>query len=258
MRGGLDEVGHRVFVLETSAGHSPAASTLGAEFLSRDRLHVSRGRHGEDQIVVVDEIFDVELAGIYLEARVPGLGELFADGRYFVGDHATQFLVVTENRLEFGNHSTLVGGLALQRLSTQPGESHQLHFKNVVGLNLGKLKRRSHQGRASHGAIGAGSNRSDDLVDQIERLDQAFQNVKPLLGLVETVLRTPGENLYLVFDVSHEGVAQRESARHTFDESDHVYGETRLQGRVFPELVEHDLGIGIALEGDDKASVVTG
>ena len=76
------------------------------------------------------------------------------------------------------------------------------------------------------------------------------------LGLVETVLRTTGDNFDLVLHIGDQSVAKREGAGHAVDESNHVDRETRLKWRVFPKLVENDLGIGVSLEGDDELGVV--
>ena len=77
--------------------------------------------------------------------------------------------------------------------------------------------------------------------------------MRPALGLVEPELRTPGDHLDLVGHVVHERVAQRERARHTVDEGDHVHTEADLQRAVLVEVVEDHIRVGVTLEFDDQA-----
>mgnify|MGYP006204469935 CR=1 FL=1 len=49
------------------------------------------------------------------------------------------------------------------------------------------------------------------------------EDVLAALGLVETELGPPGDDLALMGDVGHEGVAQIQLARHTVDESDQTW-----------------------------------
>ena len=65
----------------------------------------------------------------------------------------------------------------------------------------------THQRRTGCAAILAGPNRGDDLVDQVEGLHQAFDNVQPLLGLIEAVLRAASDDLDLVIDIGHKRIA---------------------------------------------------
>ena len=229
---------------------------LGLELLGRHRLHVAGRRHREDQRVVVDQVLDVELARVDLEHRATLLAELLADLSELVDDDAPQLGIVAEDRLELRDRLAQLAGFLFQIAATEPGEPAQLHVEDVVGLDLGELEGAGHQRLAGGTAILARPDRGDDLVDEVERLDQALDDVEPLLGLVEAVLGPAGDDLDLVIDVGHQRIAEVERARHPTDQRDHVDAEAGLQGRALPEVVEHDLGVGVALQRDHEPGVV--
>jgi hypothetical protein len=79
-----------------------------------------------------------------------------------------------------------------------------------------------HERVASRAPVLGGADGGDDLVDEVERLDEALDDVRAPLGLGEAVLRAPGDDLDLVGDVGDEGVAQVEGAGHAVDQGDHV------------------------------------
>ena len=139
-----------------------------------------------------------------------------------------------------------------------------MHIENVIGLHLGERNNVAacggqdaiHQRRTGCAAILAGPNRGDDLVDQVEGLHQAFDNVQPLLGLIEAVLRAASDDLDLVIDIGHKRIAQVEGARYATNQRNHVDAETRLQRSALPQVVQHNFGVRIALQGNDEASFI--
>ena len=93
----------------------------------------------------------------------------------------------------------------------------------------------------------------DDLVQPVERLDVAAQDVGALLGLAQPVARPPDDDLDLVADVVADHLVQPQGARHPVDDGQHVHAEAVLQLRVLVEVVQHDLGHRVALERDHDA-----
>ena len=63
-------------------------------------LHVPGGGHREHQWVVVDEILDVELTRIDLQARTAGLGEGLAHLAQLVDDDLPELVLVAEDLLQ--------------------------------------------------------------------------------------------------------------------------------------------------------------
>ena len=108
--------------------------------------------------------------------------------------------------------------------------------------------------RAASTSAGA-ADEGDDLVDHAEGLHEALDDVLALLRLAQAVLGAAGHDLHLVRDVDEHRAVEREHHRHAVDERQHVGREVRLHRRVLVELVEHDVGVGVAAELDDEAGV---
>ena len=64
MGGGGEDVGDVVVVAQLGAGHAPPAPALGPERVGRDRLDVAPLRHRDDELLVVDEVLDVDVADV--------------------------------------------------------------------------------------------------------------------------------------------------------------------------------------------------
>ena len=72
MRRRVDEVGDVVLVLQPAPRPRPAAAALGAERVGGDGLDVALRRHHDDELFVVDEVLDVEVAVVVLDRRCGG------------------------------------------------------------------------------------------------------------------------------------------------------------------------------------------
>ena len=95
-------------------------------------------------------------------------------------------------------------------------------------------------------------------VEHVDGLEQTLDDVGPVAGLVEPVLRTPGDDLDLVVDVVRDRLGQVERAGHAVDQRQHVDAEARLQRRLLEEVVEHHVGVGVALELNDELRLLVG
>ena len=62
----------------------------------------------------------------------------------------------------------------------------------------------------------------------------------------------------LMRDVGLERADQVERARNAVDERHHVHAKTGLQRRELEEVVQHDIGIRVALQRNDEARGVAG
>ena len=101
--------------------------------------------------------------------------------------------------------------------------------------------------------VGGAADERDDLVERVERLEVAAQDVRALFGLAQAERRAAHDDLDLVVDPVRDEPVERQRARHAVDDREHVRAEVLLQLRVLVEVVEHDLGDGIALEHDHEA-----
>ena len=100
---------------------------------------------------------------------------------------------------------------------------------------------------------GSAADDRDHLVEVGHRDHQAQQHMRAVARLVELELGPPGDDLFAEADEGLDDVAQRQRLGPAAADCEHVGREARLRGRIAPDLVEHDLGRGVALEIDDHA-----
>ena len=74
-----------------------------------------------------------------------------------------------------------------------------------------------------------------------------------LARLQQLELGAAGDHLFAELDEALDDVAQGQRLGPAAADREHVRREARLRGRVPPQLVEHDLGRGVALQVDDDA-----
>ncbi len=111
---------------------------------------------------------------------------------------------------------------------------------------------------ACPGPVLRGSDGRDHGVEHVDGLEQALDDVGAGSGLAQPEVRTPGDHLDLVIGVVRHRLGQVERAGHTVDQGHHVHGEVGLQRRVLVEVVQHHVGVGVALQGDDQAGHLPG
>ena len=80
--------------------------------------------------------------------------------------------------------------------------------------------------------------------------------MRPLARLHQLVLGAAGDHLLAEADERLDDVAQRQDLGAAAAQGEHVGGEARLCLRVAPQLVQHHLGRGVALQVDDDADAV--
>ena len=92
------------------------------------------------------------------------------------------------------------------------------------------------------------------------RDEQPFQQVSPLLGLLQVKAGAADEDLLLIGDVLVQNVAQGEDAGLKLPvdlhQGQHVDGKGGLELGLGEQPVEHHLGIGVPFELDDDAHTV--
>ena len=136
-------------------------------------------------------------------------------------------------------------------LALEGGEPAQLHVQDRVGLDLVDLEQLD-QALAGVVDLGRPADQRDHLVEHVERLDQAAQDVGATLGLVEAEAGPPLDDLDLVGDPVADELVDGQRARHPVDQGEHVGAEVGLQLGVLEQVVQHDAGDGVALEHDDQ------
>ena len=138
------------------------------------------------------------------------------------------------------------GVFLLGLFAFQTGELGKAHVEDGLRLPLGEAE-------ALHEAVlglllrARGAQKGDDLVDVIEGDEQSLEDVAARLGLVEVVLRAPRHHVALMVEVVADDLVQRERARLAVHQSDHDGAKGVLQLRVLVEVVEHHIGVDVAL-----------
>ena len=195
---------------------------LGAVLVAAGALDVAAAGDGDDHFFLGDEVFHGHVTVVAHEdlgaALIAEAGDDF--GQLFRDDGALAILR-GNNRVVLVNHAHELIVAILDLLAFQGGQTAQLHVQNRLGLGLVDVEE-VHQ--AGAGVIGGGgaANQGDDLVEGIEGLEQAAQDMRFFFSLTQTVAGTAHDNFKLVVDpVADEGV-QGEGAGHTVHNRQHV------------------------------------
>ena len=96
----------------------------------------------------------------------------------------------------------------------------------------------------------------DHLVQDVQRLEQTFQDVRALGGLVALKTGTAHYHLVAVTHKVFDQLLQVQQARTSIHQSDVVDREAALHGRVLEQAVEHHVGHHTHLQLDDNAHTV--
>ena len=89
-----------VVVAEGGPGDATATAALGPERVGRDGLDVAGRAVGDDQLLVVDQVLDVDLAVVDGQLAAARRGELLAHVGQLGADDLAQLHVVAEDRLD--------------------------------------------------------------------------------------------------------------------------------------------------------------
>ena len=101
------------------------------------------------------------------------------------------------------------------------------------------------------GGTGRTPNDLDHLIKVGDRDDQAEQDMRTLTRLVQFELGAAGNDLFAELHKGFDNLAQAQQFGPTAANGEHVGGETRLRGRVAPQLIQHDFGRRVALQVHD-------
>ena len=166
--------------------------------------------------------------------------------------------LVAEDRLEHADGLPERGHLGLEVDLGEPRELAEPQVEDVLGLDVGELEGRGHEAGAGRGAVFGPADEGDHLVDDVDGLEQALDDVGPILRLPQSELGPPADDLDLVVDVGLQRLHEVERAGDAVDERHRVDGEVRLQRRVLVEVVEDDEAGRVLLELDHEPRLATG
>ena len=258
MGGGVHHNLDQVALFELGSLDANATTALGAELIGGRRLDIATVGQREDELFVVDEVFDVELARIDRELGAALVGVLVADLGEFLGHDLAHADLIAQNFFQVGNGGGQIVEFGLQVGVPQSSEPAERHIENVGGLNFRELERCHLKPVAGRGTVFRVANQGDDFIDQVDRSQQAFDDVSASLGLIESELRSTSDDVGLVVDIGVEHLQQVQRARHAVVERHHVHAERRLQWRELEEIVQHHLGNRISSQLEHQAGLAFG
>ena len=113
-----------------------------------------------------------------------------------------------------------------------------------------------HQALARHHRIGRAADHLDHLVDVGDGDGEADQHMGAVARMAQLVLGAPRQDLGAEADEGLEQLLEAHQPRAAAVERQRIDAEVGLQRRVAIELVQHDVGHGVALQLDHQAHAV--
>ncbi len=200
MRGGDEEVLDHVVGPELCAADALAATVLAAVVVDARALDVPAARDRDHHLLLGDEVLHAHVAveaehdlrAPVVAVLVGDLLQLGADDLALHGGRRQDVLVLGDALLELGR-------LVLDLLALEGGEAAELHLEDGVGLQFVDVEQLHQPAARDLDRLRAADER-DDVVQRVERLEVAAQDVRASLGLVEPVLRAADDHVDLVVD----------------------------------------------------------
>src|SRR5262249_44812656 len=157
-----------------------------------------------------------------------------------------------EERFKLLRLAALFGELLLDEQDLEPREPVELELEDGVGLLLGQLEARDEL-LCGVGLSFALADDLDHLVEGVEDLLEALEDVDPRLELREVELDAPGDRLVPELEELGEDLLEIEAAGRRDlrvvggDEAGEVHLDVHRERRVLEEVRHHELRIGALL-----------
>ena len=116
-----------------------------------------------------------------------------------------------------------------------------------VGCDFGDGPFARDQCRARFGGACGATDNPHDLVQISHGDDKTKQQMRPFAGLVQLKLCPPGNHFFAEPNERFNDIAQVQDFGSAATNGEHIGGEARLRLGVAPQLVENNVGRGIAL-----------
>ena len=153
------------------------------EIIESHALDVSETGKCNDRILSRNQRLVAEILRIKLDGCSPLVAVFVPDENDLIANDAQKNLLVTEDCFVLGNLLLQLVILLLQFLSFQTGKSTQTHIHDGLSLRFRKCKGFDEAFSGFRHVFGRADD-PDDLVNDIQRLQQALQNVGSFSRLV--------------------------------------------------------------------------
>ena len=267
-----------ILLLGLHAGAALAAPLLRPVGGERDALDIAAVSEGEDHVLALDQVFDILVEIAVLDRRAARVGVSFLHLAEFVAqdfEHPDARAENVEIVADFLDDlpQVLADLLALhagQAVQPKIENGARLRFGQPVGAvfadeaaglrdqrdqrrNVGRRPGAFHQAFPRRGGVGRMADQRHHLVDVGDRDGEAGQRVRLAARLLQQEGGAPDDDLLPEGQKGPEHVEQAHLFRPAAVQRQHVDAEAGLELGEAEELVQHDLGIGVALDLDHQA-----
>ena len=258
MRRGDEDLLDEVVVGGHGAGLALSAALLRAVERDRVALHVAGVAHGDDHVLVRDQVLVGQIARLPKDLRTPGVAEVALHLAQLVLDDGEQELLAAQDGRQARDERLHLGQLVEDLLLLQAGEALQLHLQDGLRLDLGEREERLQLSRGDLPVL-RGLDDRDDLIDVVERDLVPEQDVLALLRLAQLVARAAGDHVAAVGDEPLEQRLEPQRARLAPVDAQHGRAESVLEERaVLVQVVQHYPGDRVALGLHHRADALAG
>ena len=285
MRAGREEVLDEIILLVLGRGlarlHPDDA--LAAAFLRAVGAHggafdEAAVGHRDDAAFVGDEVLDVDLAFVGNDLREARSRVFGFDLAEFGLDDFQHALLAREDVQKVRDGGKQLFVFAQHLVALHSGELVKAKLEDVVDLLLGEEVFAVGQallaadldaeffdllaGELEREQFDLGflarlrvADDADELIEVGERDEERLEFLGAGFGLAEQIPRAAQDHLAAVVDVARDGVLERKQLRLAVVDGQHGHRERTFQRRVFVEVVDDDLRVGVTLQLDHNARV---
>ena len=232
--------------------HAPAAAALRAVGIRRQALDVAKVRHGNGHVLLLDHIVKVDVVDHLGDLRPARIGVAALHLQRLLLDDGEQHPLVREDALQIGRALLELAVLLQDFIALQPGQALQAHVQNGLGLAFAQGKA-LHEARLGLRGVRRLFDEIHDLVDVVQRDDEAREDVQAFPRLFKVVFRAPGNDRFLVLEIVVEHLPQRQHLRFAVHQRNVDYAEGVLHGRVLVKQVQNDVCVHVLFQLDDDA-----
>ena len=278
---GHEERGDEVLVLGRHARAALAAAALGAIVRQGRTLGIAAMGDGHHHLLTRDQILILEVELGIDEFGAARCGVILANLGQLVPDHAQNTLTRAQQVEEVGNLFGQRRRFIAQLFTAETGQAVEAQFQDRPRLFLGEAQRivlaqhgprigdqfdqrgdiqcrpvARHQLLARRRRVRRLADQGDDFIDIGHSQGEADNDMRPVTRLVELELGPACDDFLTEAQELLEDVQRTQQLRTATNQRQHVGTETGLHGRPAEELVENDIGDGIALQFDHDTHAI--
>ena len=204
---------------------------------------------GYYHLLLLDYIVQVNVVQQLGYLGAPRIGEFIAYFGYLAADYAQKLVLVCKYGFKVFHQSAQVLMLVHELLALKAGKPLQAHVKYCLGLPFREVEalNQAFLGRCS---IWRRLYKLHDLIDIVKGDDEPVYDMQPLSRLFKVKMRTPGYYGLLELQVMIQHLPKIKHLWLAVDERQHDHAKGVLHRRVLIELVEHHVGVYVALKLD--------